>query len=162
MTSEFSRALDLARRDNNSSILVEDVGSDDLDLNECWIGLGVSSAPHWRVSYPEKKVPVGSMWGPPRFTWLSSNVRNAGAAVAVRAKQLRIPTLTCIAIGRSRKSTRNLPRAASLPTQHVLNESDIDDFGKEPEPEDDNDSSETSNKKCSMLHPPYSCTQGCS
>ncbi|KAG6977193.1 hypothetical protein JG688_00000609 [Phytophthora aleatoria] len=163
MAPKFSRALDLTRRDSNSSILVQDVGPDDLDLGDCWSGRGANSAPRWRISYPQKKAPSASTWGT-CFTSLSSNVRHAGAAITTRAKQLRIPTSTRCVFSHLRKSTSTLPRAASMPAQHVLNESDLDDFENfedQPEPEDDDYDSET-DKKLQKLHPSHSWNQGCS
>ncbi|KAG4062515.1 hypothetical protein PC123_g2617 [Phytophthora cactorum] len=142
MAPKFSRALDLTRRDSNSSILVQDVGPDDLDLEES-----------------AKRLTWGTC-----FTSLSSNVRHAGAAITTRGKQLRIPTSTRCVFSHLRKSTSTLPRAASMPAQHVLNESDLDDFENfedQPEPEDDDYDLET-DKKLQKLHPSHSWNQGCS
>ncbi|KAG7387216.1 hypothetical protein PHYPSEUDO_014608 [Phytophthora pseudosyringae] len=107
----------------------------------------------WRVSYPEKKSPSG-------FTF---SILNAGAALATRAKHLRVPESTRLFISRLRKftgaATRTLPRAASMPAQHAFELDDFDDFGDQSEAEDDN-SSETDSKR-SQLYPSRSWTQGC-
>ncbi|ETN11142.1 hypothetical protein F442_07085 [Phytophthora nicotianae P10297] len=156
MAPKFSRASDLSQR---SSILVQDVGPDDLDLGDCWNGHAVRPAPRWRIAYAEKKTRSGPTWGS-RFVSLSSNVRNAGAAITTRAKQVRIPTSTRFSLSRLCKPTA-LSRAASMPTQRVLKESDFDDCDGQPEPEDDSYGSETG-KKHSKLHSSHSWTQGSS
>ncbi|KAL3673347.1 hypothetical protein V7S43_001063 [Phytophthora oleae] len=158
MVPKFFRTNGFNKPDKkNPSILVQDVGPDDFDLNECWSGRSSSSAPHYRVSYPEKKAPSGPSWGP-RFTTLSSNVLSASTAVT---KQLRIRESTRWAISRLRKSTvetsPTLARAASMPEQHLFSESNLDDYYDSDDQPEDEDGDYLETDKRSKLQ--YSWTQ---
>jgi hypothetical protein len=131
MAPKFSLALEFTEQ--NSSILAADVGQDDLDLHDAW---SERATCRWRLSCPDKKAP--SVWSS-RLTSMSSNLRDAGGVLATRAKQLRVREATHRVILHLRKSMvetssseRSLARAASMPAQHVFNESDI-----EPDAEDE-------------------------
>ncbi|OWZ21069.1 hypothetical protein PHMEG_0004430 [Phytophthora megakarya] len=139
MAPKISRAFSINERHNNPSILVQDMGHGDLDLGDCWNGRDATSASHWRVSLPENMPRRTTTWSS-RFTSLSSNVRNAGAVLATRAKQLRVPRSTRWTIPKPTMVATpetSMPRAISTPTQ-VVNDSDIDS-GDEPDEEQSND-----------------------
>ncbi|KAG6609467.1 G patch domain-containing protein 1 [Phytophthora cinnamomi] len=171
MAPKFPLSRGCSERELNPSILVQDVGRDDLDLGNVWSERGPRATSRWRVSYPYKNVTKPTTWSS-RFTSLSSNLRCAGAALTTRAKKIHVPESTRWAISRLRKSTVEpsspqecpLPRAASMPAQRLSSESDADHFGDLGDPEDDDDDSDEDvleDTKPPKLHPSRSWTQGC-
>ncbi|KAL4095791.1 hypothetical protein PRIC1_009162 [Phytophthora ramorum] len=169
MAPKCSLSCRFSEHEKNPSILVENVGRDDLDLSDRWGGRGTYvAASRWRISCPDKKPARSTPWGS-RFTSLSSNLRGASAVLTARAKQLRVGESTSRIISQLRRSMVDtsapgqspLPRAPSLPSQHLFNESDVDPF------EDVSDQPESEDERCnvadkpSRLHASQSWTQDC-
>uniref|UniRef100_H3HDB0 DUF3752 domain-containing protein n=1 Tax=Phytophthora ramorum TaxID=164328 RepID=H3HDB0_PHYRM len=87
MAPKCSLSRRFSEHEKNPSILVENVGRDDLDLSDRWDKKPVRSTP----------------WGS-RFTSLSSNLRGASAVLTARAKQLRVGESTSRIISQLRRS----------------------------------------------------------